>query len=502
MIYQNLLRKGRAHRVGALLTALIAIQLSSTVALAVEFPLQISSDGRRLVDQTGEPFFINGDTPWSIIGQVSIEDAEFYLEDCAARGINSVIVTLVEGFYATNAPANFYGVQPYTTPGQFTTPNEEYFAHADRVIRKAGELGIQVVLAPNYLGCCNDGWLDSLLNDNSESDARWYGEWIGARYRDFPNLLYVWGNDLPPGNARSKIRAMAEGVKAMDPNHLHTYHGASESSALDDWGSDESWLDINITYTYQPVQGKSLEDWNRVPFLPYFLFESRYENDFLNATPLQTRKQAYVAVLSGANGHHYGNFPIWHMNGDPDTPGDFWKSHLDDVGRGDVTHVGALFQSRAWHRLIPDESHELVTSGFGSRWDFVAAALTDNGETAIVYFPAQMTVSLNTGRVSGAEKTAWWFNPRDGDVQSVPLVNQNGTEEITPPDGNDWVLVIDDASKGFAEPGTVPPTPSPNPPPAPPTRSSGGGAISWWAFLALVVLGIATGRHRRSRIGL
>jgi len=44
------------------------------------FPLRKSPDpnARYLVDANNDPFFINGATPWSLIGQVSKEDAERY----------------------------------------------------------------------------------------------------------------------------------------------------------------------------------------------------------------------------------------------------------------------------------------------------------------------------------------------------------------------------------------------------------------------------------------
>jgi len=32
-----------------------------------------------------------------------------------------------------------------------------------------------VILAPNYLGCCDDGYWDELNSQNSEADARWFG---------------------------------------------------------------------------------------------------------------------------------------------------------------------------------------------------------------------------------------------------------------------------------------------------------------------------------------
>jgi hypothetical protein len=368
-----------------------------------------------------------------------------------------VIVTLVEQFYADNAPANFYGDQPFSVPNDFTTPNEAYFAHADWVINKAAEYGIQIVLAPNYLGCCNDGWLSALLNNNSEADARFFGNWVGQRYKDFPNLIYVWGNDLNPGTARAKIRAMAEGTKSADPNHLQTYHAAPENSALDQWDASETWLDINITYTYEPIQGKSLQDYNRVPFLPYFMFESQYERDFLNATPRQTRKQAYTAVLTGANGHHYGNNPIWHLNGRPSNPGPDWKNSLNAEGRADVQHVGELFRSRDWHLLVPDQARTLVTSGGGTGEDYVAAAVTSDSNTAIVYFPAQRAVTVNLDQVAGSSYLGWWFDPRNGTATEIDMQGKSGSQQFTPPAASDWVLVIDNAATNPRPPGSAQP---------------------------------------------
>lgn len=422
-------------------------------ASAQVFPLKVNNDGRHIVDQSNQPFFINGDTAWSLIGQVSKEDAEMYLRDCVANGFNSVIVTLVEEYYADNAPANFYGVEPFTTRNDFTTPNEAYFEHADWVINKAAELGLQLIIAPNYLGCCDDGWLDTLRNNNSVADARWYGEWIGDRYKDFPNIIYVWGDDMNPGDLRTKIRAMAEGVKSQDPNHLQTFHAGSNNSALDQWDANESWLDINTTYTYEPVQQKSLQDYNRSPFLPFFLFESQYENDFMGATPEQVRKQAYIAVLSGANGHHYGSWPIWHMNGKPNDNQVNWKDTLGYEGRMDMKHVRQLFESREWHTLIPDQGHLLVISGYGSGDSFVAAALSGDSATAIIYFPRRTTISVDLGQISGTSKTGWWFNPRDGSATEIGTLGGSGNMSFTPSSGNDWVLVIDDTSRGFGAPG-------------------------------------------------
>ena len=430
------------------------------------YPLKISTNGRYFVDQNNTPFFINGDTPWSLIGQVSNEDADLYLQDAVRKGLNSIIVTLTESFYADNAPANYYGDMPFTTPNSFVTPNEAYFAHADWVIGKAAEYGIQVIIAPNYLGCCYDGWWDELMNNNSIEDAAWYGTYIGNRYKNFPNIMYVWGNDTNPCGynstetsciQRDKIRAMAQAVFIADPVHLQTYHGAPEFSALDIFNPDsDPWLMANATYTYQPVQIKTLQDYNRQSALPFLLFESHYEGDWANALPSQVRRQAYIAVLSGAAGHHYGNNPIWHMNGKPGDTSDSWKLHLDDEGRADLKHIRALFESRIWYTLVPDQTHSIVTSGYGSEIgnDYVGAARTSDGETVIVYIPLQRQIGVDMSKISGSTAVGWWFNPRYGTSQLIGFFPTIGIHTFTPPTYDDWVLVFDDASFNLPAPGS------------------------------------------------
>ena len=56
--------------------------------------LKVSGNGRYLVDQTGAPFLIVGDSPWSLIVQVNETDRETYLADRQTRGFNSLITQL------------------------------------------------------------------------------------------------------------------------------------------------------------------------------------------------------------------------------------------------------------------------------------------------------------------------------------------------------------------------------------------------------------------------
>src|SRR5271169_1729065 len=112
------------------------------------YPLNISQNRRYLVDQAGSPFLLQGDAAWSLVVGPTLEEVELYLKNRASKNFNAVIVDLIEHFLSKSPPKNVYGVDPFTTPGDFSTPNEAYFAHADWVIKKAAENNILVLLVP------------------------------------------------------------------------------------------------------------------------------------------------------------------------------------------------------------------------------------------------------------------------------------------------------------------------------------------------------------------
>jgi hypothetical protein len=75
----------------------------------VSSPLRLVSGKRYLVDANSHPFFLNGDAAWSLIGQLTREEADLYLEDRRSRGFNTILMSLLEHPFSTNAPGNAYG---------------------------------------------------------------------------------------------------------------------------------------------------------------------------------------------------------------------------------------------------------------------------------------------------------------------------------------------------------------------------------------------------------
>ena len=68
------------------------------------------------------------------------------------------------------------------------------------------------------------GWLDVLKTNGLSKDYA-FGHYLGTRYKKFPNIVWLNGNDFQNWQAPSKdavVLAVARGIKAADPGHIQT----------------------------------------------------------------------------------------------------------------------------------------------------------------------------------------------------------------------------------------------------------------------------------------
>lgn len=418
------------------------------------FPLHIAANKRYLVDAANKPFLMHGDTAWSLIADLTREEAEIYLADRRARGFNTLLVNLIEHKYARKAPDNIYGNAPFTQPGNFGTPNEAYFKHADWVLARARAHGFLVLLTPAYIGYGggDEGWWQEML-DNSVDTLRGYGRYLGNRYGHLDNIVWVNGGDYDPPN-KALVVAIAEGIRAVAPQQLQTGHFAPETFVPDFWG-DASLLDIMSVYTYKPVCERVAAAYRHASVRPVYLIESAYENEH-GAGPERVRRQAYQALLCGASGHIFGNNPIWHFRhpGLHDAPIGWWQA-LGGGGSRSMTHLYDLFSSLPWWTLQPDLDGRLIADR-GEGDQRVTAALDADGSLAVIYVPARRTISIDLGRLRDGALTARWFDPASGETRELPapVSSGEGTQDFSPPGRNadgdgDWVLLLR-ASSGKA----------------------------------------------------
>jgi hypothetical protein len=163
------------------------------------------------------------------------------------------------------------------------------------------------------------------------------------------------------------------------------------------------------------------------------------------------RKTAYWSLLAGACGYTYGCHDIWQFynGGKPimnhaSIP---WQEAMHLPGASQVQHARTLVESRPYFSRVPDQS--MLASPAGTGAERVQAARGSDGSYAFIYLPLGKPVKIKMDKISGPAARASWFDPRTAKWQSVGEYPNHGEREFTPPSsgpGNDWVLVLDDAS--------------------------------------------------------
>lgn len=412
-----------------------------SVEPAPSFPLHVEAGKRHLVDAQGKAFLLHGDAASSLLVQLTRELAEQYLNDRKARGFNAILVNLLEHQFATTAPNNAYGEGPFTTPGDFGTPNEAYFAHAHQVLSLAAQRGMVVLLAPAYMGYGggSEGWYQQMAA-NGEAKLRSYGQYIATRFSSLDNLLWIQGGDYNPPEL-ALLRAVAQGIADVKPLALQSFQGERATSALGFLGGGESWLNVNSLYTheYDLVTNAFLE-YGRAS-MPFVLLKARYE-ETNSGTGQLPRAQAWQAMLSGACGQLMGNDAIWPFGAN-------WQASLASPASASLGQLRALLSSLAWWTLVPDVGNTFLTSGVGTASSRAVAATSAAGDFALVYIPGSRQVTLELPRLAGPRVQARWFDPTNGAYTSAGAP-QSATAAASyfPPGNNsfgggDWALRLD-----------------------------------------------------------
>ena len=451
------------------LVALLGGLLWCGVAAAATYPLKVSSTNPRLlVDQNNAPFFLVGDAPHALVVNLTTADAARFLEDRRTNGFNSMWVeVIVEDSEAGRTNGSLLdGTTPFTNTlaggfWDFTTPNEAYFAHVDTLVRLAATNGIQFLFNPLDTG----GWTDSALA-NGPARCRTYGQYLGNRYKDFPNLLWLSGNDFQTWRQAADdaaVSAIARGIRDFDTNHLQSVQLDFPVSGSLDSTNWASIVKVNSAYSYYAQYERVLREYSLTNVMPVVMIEGHYEyqtnyyGDFGTIPVL--RRQMYWSLLSGAIGHCYGNDAVW-----PFAPGWDAPAILNSPAIAQLRYVTALFQSRRWQAFVPDTNHTILTAGFGtyatnavvSANNYATCARETNGHTVMVYAPTQRAMTINMTKLAGTNALAWWFDPQTGTATNFGAFATTGTQIFTPPNTNDWVLVLDNAAKDFPAPGTAP----------------------------------------------
>ncbi len=227
-------------------------------ASGVVYPLKVSGNNRYLVDQNSVPFMVAGDSAWSLIVNLTEDQAATYFADRKADGFNTVLLSLFAGadIFGRSDFSTYDGIVPFTTPGDISTPSPAYFQRVDEMINLAASFGLCVFLDPieNY------GW-EATFESSGATQCAAFGNYIGNRYKNFPNIVWSNANDYQDWPAADTVfLAIVNGIKAVDTNHIHTLElDYNNSMAFDDpHGSRRFSILIGPTPISRPMRKTSV----------------------------------------------------------------------------------------------------------------------------------------------------------------------------------------------------------------------------------------------------
>lgn len=434
--------------------------------------LKVSKNGHYLRYFDGNPFFWQGDTGWLLFTKLNRQEVLHYLDNREKKGFNVIQVMVLhnvsaKNIYGDSALENRNVAHPLVTKGNsFNNPKEyDFWDNVDYVIHEAEKRGIYIAMVPIWGGNVKAGYVDV-------TQAKAYAKFLANRYKNFPNVIWINGGDIPGSDSMAVWNAIGETLKKYDPNHLITFHprGRTQSSM---WFQNKQWLDFNMFQSghrrYNQDDSKLdygednwryvQTDFNLKPTKPTLDGEPSYEGipQGLHDTTqpywndADARRYAYWAVFAGACGHTYGDNAVMQFYNPKDNKPafgakEYWTKAINDPGAGEMVYLKNLMLSHPYFERVPDTT--LVNSNTqGEKYNYEIA--TRGKDYAFIYTYNGRNIAVNMGKIEGKQVKASWYNPRNGQTSVIGQFANEGVHEFNPPgevkDGNDWVLILDTA---------------------------------------------------------
>lgn len=434
--------------------------------------LMISDDGHFLKHKNGIPFFWLGETAWLLPQRLNRDEVDFYLDKCQQNGFNVIQIQVVNDLPSINVYGQFSMKKGFDFEDIDIKGEYGYWDHLDFIVKEAQKRGIYVGMVCIWGEPVKRGMM-------SVEQARIYGTFLAHRYVDEPNIIWIIGGDITGDVKTNEWRSLAESIRQEDKNHLMTFHPRGRTSSAT-WFNNEKWLDFNMFQSGHRRYGQRMGDENypiadsteednwryvemaylKTPHKPVIDGEPSYEDipqglhdvNELRWNACDVRRYAYWSVFAGAFGHTYGNNNIMQML-KPGVTGAYgatryWYEALNDPGFSQMKYLKKLILSFPYFERIPDQS--IIAGTNGVRYDRLIA--TRGNDYLFVYNYTGIKMNIDLTRISGEKKKAWWYNPRNGELEYIGIVdskvetfqhNQLGTAD------HDYVLIAIDSSKEY-----------------------------------------------------
>jgi hypothetical protein len=459
--------------------------------------IRVNVGGHYLETADGKPFFWLGDTGWKAIHCLSRADASYYLHTRAQQGFTVVQMMVLDendGITETNA----LGERPFfeNDPAR---PNDVFFDRVVEIADEAANDGLYVALLPAWGDQLTAPWGKGpriFRNDNLPV-VHGYAKYLAERLKGKPNVVWMLGGDRPAKLDSSKAdqwpnaagiaagfaadydwtpvwREFAAGLAEGAGNTpVILYHPQAGTYRTSTFLAQERWLSINGMQSGHggghdiPVWDWIAEDYSLRPAKPTLDLEPNYEDHPYNPWPqwdpangyfsdYDARKQTYRSVFAGACGVTYGDHAVWQFAGSGaeviDHADRDWTTALFSPGGRQMGFLRQLIESRPFFSRVPDQSLIVGDSGEGGM--HLQATRDREGTYAFVYFPLNdQSATIDLTKLA-KQLRVWWYDPRTGIGKFIGEISGGSHREFrSPPQGPDWVLVLDDAAKKYAPPG-------------------------------------------------
>lgn len=432
--------------------------------------LTVSDNHRYIIHENGTPFFWLGNTSWLLPERLNRDEVEYYLNKEREEGYNVEqiqVLNAIPTFNIYGQPANdeTFDFTKYTKQGTYG-----YWDHLDYIVDMAAANGIYIAM---------DCIWGSQINKMDVKKATSYGKFLGERYKDKTNIIWMIGGDIMGDKGTDSWDALARAIKKADPNHIMTFHPRGRTTSAW-WYNDREWLDFNMFQSghrrygqrngdgdYTIKDNTEEDNWRYVdmsfeksPIKPVIDGEPSYEDipqglhDF-SAPRWQdydVRRYAYWAVFAGCFGHTYGHNSIMQFMR-PGVLASFgaekaWWDALKDPGYQQMKYLKWLMLAFPFTERIGDQS--IIAGQNGDRYDRVIA--TRGNDYMLVYNYSGKPMQIDFTKISGEKKHVWLMNPIDGTLSFLGEYD-NKVHEFTFDGaylrGSDRVLIAIDAQKNY-----------------------------------------------------
>ncbi len=415
------------------------------------FPLSLSSNGRYLVDATGTPFPIFGDSAWEAAFNLVKADRTTYIANRVSLGFTSTLFEIVEhDFTLKKPPQNISSAQPYlrrldgsaftgspngttgangsaqqygadnytsisTQAADWTYPNEAFWSVLDDYIASLYAAGVAAFVFIAYVGFAGaqEGWmsemvqLDSVIGAggfagrsfaNPSKSLLWnFGAYFADRYKSYLNVIPIFGGDY--GNAGSNSGAFTAPQKAAVESLREGMKSVSSQIRVLDtahWGRPALASDVSFPsgpFTIQGVYTNTFPaHYMRTGYAasvgPTFQIEGEYEGTG-SAGVAPFRQYNWWCVTSGG-GYFFGNEDLWPFN--DGSVGTLWSTLLATTATLDMQRLHQFMGAIAWWTLVPGgvAGQKTIVVANGSNdlaSDYISASASMDGTLAVLYVP-------------------------------------------------------------------------------------------------------------------